>query len=62
MAVTDEALLTGDEIAAIYRISPGSVRRWARDGLLKVAAITPGGQRRYRRRDVEELLRPKPDQ
>jgi excisionase family DNA binding protein len=60
--MTDEVLVTGEEIAATYKVSPHTVRRWARDGLLKVAAITPGGQRRYRRSDVEELLAPKPEQ
>jgi len=54
----DQELLTGEEIATTYKISQGTVRRWARDGILPVAAITPGGLRRYRRADVEALLHP----
>jgi len=54
-----EELLTGEEIATEYRVSTNTVRRWAREGILPVAAVTPGGMRRYRRGDVEDLLRPK---
>ena len=57
--MTEEVLLTGPEIAAIFKVSPSSVRRWAREGLLKVAAVTPGGRRRYRQADVDKLLAPK---
>jgi excisionase family DNA binding protein len=53
-----DELLTGEEIAGIYKVAAGTVRRWAREGLLPVAAVTPGGQRRYRRSDVDALLRP----
>jgi len=53
-----EELITGDEIAAEYKVTAASVRRWARAGILPVAAITPGGLRRYRRGDVNRVLRP----
>ena len=54
-----DELVTGDEIAEEYRVHPNTVRGWAKKGLLPVAAQTPGGNRRYRRGDVEDLLRPK---
>lgn len=52
-------LLTGAEIAREYRVHSRTVTGWAREGILPVAAVTPGGRRRYRRRDVEAVLSPK---
>jgi excisionase family DNA binding protein len=59
MSTSLDELLTGEEIAEHYKVSTESVRRWARRGKLPVAAVTPGGSRRYRRGDVEECMRPK---
>jgi excisionase family DNA binding protein len=54
-----EDLLTVSEVADLARVSSQTVWRWAKDGSLPTAMITPGGRRRFRRSDVEELLTPK---
>lgn len=48
-------LLRPYEVAAIFRVSPATVRLWARLGKLPEVR-TPGGQRRFRRADVDALL------
>ena len=51
-----ERLLTPAEVAAIFRVDPKTVTRWARDGRLS-AVRTLGGHRRYREAEVLALLR-----
>ena len=51
----DDALLTPSEVAAMFRVNPKTVTRWARAG--KISAIrTLGGHRRYRESEVRALL------
>ena len=51
-----ERLLTPAEVAAMFRVDPKTVTRWAKAG--KISAIrTLGGHRRYRESEVLELLR-----
>ena len=48
-------LLTPREVAAMFRVDPKTVTRWARAG--KLSAIrTLGGHRRYDEREVRGLL------
>ena len=50
-----EALLTPAEVAAMFRVDPKTVTRWAKAG--KLSAIrTLGGHRRYREAEVKALL------
>jgi excisionase family DNA binding protein len=50
-----EALLTPAEVAALFRVDPKTVTRWAQAG--KLSSIrTLGGHRRYRESEVNELL------
>ena len=50
-----ETLLTPAEVAALFRVDPKTVTRWARAG--KISAIrTLGGHRRFREAEVLELL------
>lgn len=50
-----EALLTPAEVAALFRVDPKTVTRWAKAG--KLSAIrTLGGHRRYRAAEVQSLL------
>lgn len=50
-----ETLLTPAEVAAMFRVDPKTVTRWAKAG--KLSAIrTLGGHRRYREAEVKELL------
>jgi len=48
-------LLKPEEVAAIFRVSLETVRRWGRGGKLDTVA-TPSGRRLYRRNSVERLL------
>jgi excisionase family DNA binding protein len=50
-----EALLTPAEVAAMFRVDPKTVTRWAKAG--KLSSIrTLGGHRRYRETEVRALL------
>ena len=50
-----ETLLTPSEVAAMFRVDPKTVTRWAKAG--KISAIrTLGGHRRYREAEVLALL------
>ena len=50
-----EALLTPSEVAAMFRVDPKTVTRWAKAG--KLSSIrTLGGHRRYRASEVSALL------
>ena len=49
-------LLTPGEVAALFRVDPKTVTRWAAAG--RIASIrTPGGHRRFRESEVRALLR-----
>jgi len=50
-----DALLTPSEVAALFRVNPKTVTRWARSG--KITAIrTLGGHRRFRASEVRHYL------
>ena len=50
-----EKLLTPSEVAAIFRVDPKTVTRWAKVG--KLSSIrTLGGHRRFREAEVRDLL------
>ena len=50
-----EKLLTPSEVAAIFRVDPKTVTRWAKVG--KLSSIrTLGGHRRFRALEVRSLL------
>jgi excisionase family DNA binding protein len=51
-----EPLLTPAEVAAVFRVDPKTVTRWAVAGKL-TAVRTLGGHRRYRASEVQDLLR-----
>ena len=50
-----EALLTPGEVAALFRVDPKTVTRWAQDGRLS-SVRTLGGHRRFRATEVHALL------
>lgn len=51
-----DKLLTPAEVAAMFRVDPKTVTRWAKAG--KISAIrTLGGHRRYRESEVRAALR-----
>lgn len=48
-------LMTPGEVAALFRVDPKTVTRWAAAG--RIGSIrTPGGHRRFRHSEVVELL------
>ncbi len=50
-----EQLLTPSEVAAMFRVNPKTVTRWARAG--KISAIrTLGGHRRFRASEIKKYL------
>jgi excisionase family DNA binding protein len=51
----NDALLTPSEVAAMFRVNPKTVTRWARAG--KISAIrTLGGHRRFRASEIRRFL------
>ena len=54
--MSEDRLLTSAEVAAMFRVDPKTVLRWASTG--RIPSIhTPGGQRRYRDSVVQAFLR-----
>lgn len=51
----DDRLLTPGEVAAIFRVNPKTVTRWARSGKLH-AIKTLGGHRRFLASEVRDSL------
>ena len=50
-----DRLLTPGEVAALFRVDPKTVTRWAAAG--RIGSIrTPGGHRRFRESEVRVLL------
>ena len=54
-AFEHERLWTPAEVAALFRVDPKTVTRWAQAGKL-TAIRTLGGHRRYRESEVSRLL------
>ncbi len=55
MSAEQEVLLTPSEVAALFRVDPKTVTRWAKAGKL-TAIKTLGGHRRYKESEVKALL------
>ena len=55
-------LMTSGEVAALFRVDPKTVSRWAKTGRIPPEQIihTAGGVRRYRRAYIEGLLAGEP--
>jgi excisionase family DNA binding protein len=50
-----EPLLTPQQVAAMFRVDPKTVTRWAASG--RIGSIrTPGGHRRFRESEIRALL------
>jgi len=50
-----DRLLTPGEVAAMFRVDPKTVTRWAAAG--RIGSLrTPGGHRRFRESEVRRLL------
>ena len=53
---SQENLLTPSEVAALFRVDPKTVTRWAKAGKL-TSIKTLGGHRRYKESEVRSLLK-----
>ena len=51
----EQRLLTPAEVAALFRVDPRTVTRWANGGKL-TSVRTPGGHRRFRETEVRAYL------
>lgn len=56
--VQHSELLTATEVAQIFGVTPQAVSAWMRNGHLPYVQL-PGGGRRVRRVDVDEILTPR---
>jgi excisionase family DNA binding protein len=54
--IGQENLLTPAEVAALFRVDPKTVTRWAKAGKL-TSIRTLGGHRRYKESEVKALLK-----
>lgn len=50
-----DRLMTPGEVAALFRVDPKTVTRWASGGRLS-SVLTPGGHRRFLESEVNALL------
>lgn len=50
------SLLTANEVAEAFQLDPETIRRWARDGRIERIKL-PSGLYRFRREDIEALLK-----
>ena len=56
MTIQDtDLLLTSGQVAALFRVNPKTVTRWASSGRIGFIR-TPGGHRRFRETEVRALL------
>jgi excisionase family DNA binding protein len=51
----ESPLLTPAEVAALFRVDPKTVTRWAQQGKLR-SIRTLGGHRRYREAEIQAFL------
>jgi excisionase family DNA binding protein len=49
-------MLTVGEVSTLLHIHPNTLRRWSDKGLIKSYKITPRGDRRFARQDIDEFL------
>jgi excisionase family DNA binding protein len=52
----EKSWVTSGEVARALNMTDAAIRRWAREGLLE-AIKTPGGQYRFRREAVSNLMK-----
>lgn len=51
-----KVMLTTSDVAQLLGLHPNTVRRWNKKGILKSYCISPRGDRRFRREDVDGFL------
>jgi len=53
---TIDAMLTVSEVAQLLHIHPNTLRRWSNEGRLNAFRITPRGDRRFKKQEVDRFL------
>jgi excisionase family DNA binding protein len=48
-------LLTTSEVAERFRVHPATVRRWVEADRIKPAFVTPTGQLRFSKADIDDM-------
>ena len=51
-----DALLTVGQAAELLNVHVNTIRRWSNEGLLETQCVGSRGDRRFRRRDIDNLL------
>lgn len=49
---SNQTMLTTGDVARIFEVHPGTIRRWCQEGRIKSYRSDPHGSRRFRREDV----------
>ena len=53
---TQDQLISSGDAARMLGVAPTTLLRWATEGKIAPALVTPGGHTRWRRSDIEALL------
>lgn len=54
-----EPLMTISEACEILKVHPNTMRNWDRDGLIKSVRIGKSNMRRFKKSDIEKILKGK---
>jgi excisionase family DNA binding protein len=49
-------MLTVRQVAQLLHVHPNTLRRWCNNGRIKAYRITPRGDRRFRREEIDRFL------
>ena len=49
-------MLTVREVAQLLHVHPNTLRRWSNNGRIRAYRITPRGDRRYKREEIDRFL------
>jgi excisionase family DNA binding protein len=52
-----EKMLSVKEVTELIHIHPNTLRRWSEQGLIVAYRINTRGDRRYKKRDIEDFLK-----